>query len=480
MTVPFQTAHHWFRLRIKAKDKRPVTIVAATSMGGDFGLSHNVPLPEGGALCGILKSIYIEDTRQTPSQVRVKALDLPADESPHAVVEAIFRELAAGEPDIESGWSRGQRSVPKSFPAPVESLPRKQAPQGGNWVITGGARGITAAVAFELGQRYGMKLHLVGRSPAPLADAPWRNCTEEQLNQLKAEIVRKAISESRSPEKEWERVKIDIEIHDTLEKFAAAGVHAVYHQCDLSQRDQLERMLADIRQQDGPITGIVHGAGWANSGRFGMRHPDYFERTITGKLDGAVGLMSLTQHDPVQYFIGFGSISGRYGSNGLSDYAAANDMLAKLCDWYRAQRPETAVCCFHWQSWDEVGMAMLGDSNVGTKGILKMVFIPPREGVEHLCRELEAGLPTTEVLITDGFFQKTFYPDAETAEATPAGSATDELAQLPLVETTSPYDGGPGSGGPSNGGIEVHISSIPSSIRSWSITSSAARGCCRR
>ncbi len=387
---------------------------------------------------------------------------MPADESPHAVVEAIFRELAAGVSDIESGWSRGQRSVPKSFPAPVESLPHKQAPQGGNWVITGGARGITAAVAFELGQRYRMKLHLVGRSPAPLADAPWRNCTEEQLNQLKAEIVRKAISESRSPEKEWERVKIDIEIHDTLEKFAAAGVHAVYHQCDLSQRDQLDRTLADIRQQDGPITGIVHGAGWANSGRFGMRHPDYFERTITGKLDGAVGLMSLTQHDPVQYFIGFGSISGRYGSNGLSDYAAANDMLAKLCDWYRAQRPETAVCCFHWQSWDEVGMAMLGDSNVGTKGILKMVFIPPREGVEHLCRELEAGLPTTEVLITDGFFQKTFYADAETAEATPTGSATGELAQLPLVEKTSPYHsgpdgGGPSNGGPSNGGIEAHI-----------------------
>ncbi|MEX2112414.1 MAG: SDR family oxidoreductase [Pirellulales bacterium] len=450
VNVPFQTAHHWFRLRVKAKDKRPVTIVAATNMGGEFGVAGNVPLPDGGALCGMLKSIYIEDTRLTPSQARVKAIDLPADEPPVAVVDAIFRELAAGDPNIEVGWSRGKRCVLRSTVVPVESLPRNSAPKGGNWVISGGARGITAAVAFDLGTRYGMKLHLVGRSPAPIQNAPWRNCTDEQLNQLKAEIVRRAIAVSRSPEKEWERVKIDIEIHDTLKRFAAAGVHAVYHQCDLGDWGQLENVLAEIRLQDGPITGIVHGAGWANSGRFGMRHPDYFERTMTGKLDGAVGLMSLTQQDPVQHFIGFGSIGGRYGANGLSDYAAANDMLAKLCDWYRAQRPETAVCCFHWQSWDEVGMAMLGDSSVGTKGILKMVFIPPREGVEHLCRELEAGLPKTEVLITDRFFEKTFYPFVNSDDIpapTAADGASAALSQLPLVETVSPYQAG----------IEAHI-----------------------
>ena len=138
--------------------------------------------------------------------------------------------------------------------------------------------------------------------------------------------------------------------------------------------------------------------------------------------------MALTRQDPIRYFVGFGSISGRYGANGLTDYATANDMLAKLIDWYRAERPETRACCFHWQSWDEVGMAMLGDSAVGTKGILKMVFIPPREGCEHLCRELEAGLPKAEVVITDGFFERTFYPAAASASAQPAGGAVLKAA----------------------------------------------------
>ena len=65
--------------------------------------------------------------------------------------------------------------------------------------------------------------------------------------------------------------------------------------------------------------------------------PDYFERTVGGKLDGAAALMTLTEQDPVRYFIGFGSISGRFGANGLSDYSAANEMLAKLCDAYQAR-----------------------------------------------------------------------------------------------------------------------------------------------
>jgi hypothetical protein len=39
-----------------------------------------------------------------------------------------------------------------------------------------------------------------------------------------------------------------------------------------------------------------------------------------------------------------------------------------------------------------------------------MDFIPPDEGVNHLIDELRAGTPESEVLITDGFFQRQFYP----------------------------------------------------------------------
>jgi NAD(P)-dependent dehydrogenase (short-subunit alcohol dehydrogenase family)/acyl carrier protein len=457
VVVPFMGAQQWFRLRMKAKDTTPITVVGVTSLGGDFGLSQKVAVPEGGAICGMLKSVYVEDTRKSPSEVRVKVIDSPADEAPSSVVDSIFRELASTDPNVEVGWSRDQRSVVRSFARPVESLPQGPVPHGGTWVVTGGARGVTAAAAFELGARFGMKLHLIGRSPAPREDVPWRACTPEKLSEIKSQVVRQAVAAGRSPEAEWDRIKADIEIHDTLRKFANAGIQATYHSCDLSNWDQLATILDEVRRQDGPIEGIVHGAGFARSGRFGTRSRELLERTLAGKLDGAVGLMSLTRQDPVRYFIGFGSISGRYGGNGLSEYATANDMLAKLFDWYRAERPDCATCCIHWQSWDEIGMAMLGDSAVGTKGILKMAFIPPKEGVEHLCRELQAGLPSSEVLIGDGFFERTFYPFATPADATvsnPNGPSRVEIGRLPLVEKIQSV---------AAGGIEAEIHFEPTS-----------------
>ena len=98
VTVPFLLTQAWFRMRMKAKDKSPVTIVAATSLGGDFGASGQVTSPDGGALCGMLKSIYVENTRVSPSEAQVKVVDLPADESPAQIADAILARAGIRRP----------------------------------------------------------------------------------------------------------------------------------------------------------------------------------------------------------------------------------------------------------------------------------------------------------------------------------------------------------------------------------------------
>ncbi len=45
---------------------------------------------------------------------------------------------------------------------------------GSTWIVTGGARGITAACALELGRRWGLKLHLIGSTPLEPLDPAWR------------------------------------------------------------------------------------------------------------------------------------------------------------------------------------------------------------------------------------------------------------------------------------------------------------------
>jgi hypothetical protein len=113
----------------------------------------------------------------------------------------------------------------------------------------------------------------------------------------------------------------------------------------------------------------------------------------------------------------------------LTDYAAANDMLAKLCNWLRHHRPDCAAVCFHWQTWDKIGMAAIADGMSINKSELSMEFIPPEENVRHLHEEMLAGGPESEILISDGYFQRMFYPHEVAGEKKPAASGPAPTAE---------------------------------------------------
>ncbi len=445
--TPYLVTQRWFQLLSDLPDHGGATLVAVTALGSDFGLSGSLTAPEGGALTGLLKSLYIEDTRKPQRELRVKAIDAAAGEPPDALADAILRELAADRPEIEVGWSRGRRQVVRPVLEPVDQIPRRDPAIGGTWVVTGGGTGITALVAFELGRRYGLKLHLIGRSPHPRDDALWRHFSDAQLKDLKASLTREAIAAGRTPDEQWKAIAGDVEIQTNLRKLAAAGVKATYHVCDVSDWDALAALLDQVRREDGPIEGIIHGAGYGNLLRFEKNTREKLAQSFDSKVAGAVALMALTRNDPLRFFIGFGSLSGRLGGNGLTDYAAANDMLAKLIDWFRRERPDCASACFHWESWAGVGMAMRPKNLVGAKGVLKLDFMSPREGIDHLHNEVRAGLPEGEVLVTNGQFYRMFYPHESpvTSPRPEPDRAPRHPADLPpLIDAVRPADRGRG------------------------------------
>jgi hypothetical protein len=196
----------------------------------------------------------------------------------------------------------------------------------------------------------------------------------------------------------------------------------------VADRKRLVKVLDRIRRQDGPISGILHGAGTNNPSRFERKQRHIVEEMIAAKVAGAWNLMTLTRQDPVRCFVGFGSITGRFGGNGMTDYAAVNDMLARLVAWYRRERPDCRAVCFDWESWGEVGMAVAPRHVMaGIHG--KLEFMPPREGIEHIIRELEAGAPEAEVLFTRERFIAERYPHVQPAKAA-------DIAPLgwPLIE----------------------------------------------
>ncbi|MEX2358457.1 MAG: SDR family NAD(P)-dependent oxidoreductase, partial [Pirellulaceae bacterium] len=432
--TPFFIAQHWYN-RLSKAGSGTGTLVTAVSLGGDFGFQSTVVNPDGGGTAGFVKSIHIEDSRREPRVARCKVIDAPVTDSSSIVVDALLREIAADRPEVEVSWCGGMRRVVRPIPVELPPGPAANIPRDGVWVITGGARGITAIAARELAAKYGWKLHLLGKSPPPLEDAPWRDFDEEQLRTYKTRIAREAVSKGESPGAAWDRVLKDCEIFANLRKFADAGVSATYHQCDVTSRAELDATLQKIRQADGGINGLMHGAGLIEPGRFDNKRHGFVEKLVRTKFDGLLHLLALTKDDPLTHCIGFGSISGRFGGNGLSDYAAGNDSMSKVLDWHRMARPDCTTLCIHWESWEGAGIATLSRFAWGPRSVMKMKYMLPEEGVRRMEEELAGGAKKAETLYTFGDFYPMFYPQ----EQYPLGEfqpRSGKNADMPLVSTT--------------------------------------------
>jgi NAD(P)-dependent dehydrogenase (short-subunit alcohol dehydrogenase family) len=262
---------------------------------------------------------------------------------------------------------------------------------------------------------------------------------------LRADCARKAVAQKKVPNEVWKGVEKAIEIDNTLREMADAGMEAVYHACDVSDRAAMAGLLDEIRRTDGPIEGIVHGAGVERASRFTKKDPQMVSSTIAAKVDGAAVLLDLTRRDPLRFFVGFGSVAGRWGSIGQTDYALASDMLCKLVDWYRVQHPECRATCFHWQPWAEIGMAAREETK-GSNMLWRTQLLPAAEGVQHFLDELLAGAPEPEVLITDWQYYKLFCPDlsdkevAEIFSPTPAASQVQARIGASPVPTAAPTE----------------------------------------
>jgi acyl transferase domain-containing protein len=407
--LPFLICQRWVKLVTDAGLTDDASLVALSSLGGDFGLSGRIGSLESGALGGLLKAICIEQWVQGHRWLPIKVIDAPVDEPAAGLVSAIYAELSTPSYDIEVAYRDGQRSVVQAIAQPADSRPSARPRPGGVWVCTGGARGITAHVARELARRYQLRLHLLGTAPQPQLAERWRDMSAAELRDCRSLIMDSARAMGRVPHKEWQRFEKALEIDRTLREMQNDGLAVKYHSCDVGDRQALERVLAEIRASDGPIEGILHGAGIGKDARLDRKDMDDVQQCLKAKIDGAANLMLLTRDDPLRHFIAFGSISGRFGANGHGDYSLANDMLAKQVDWFRRQRPDCAAAAFHWHAWGDVGMATKPETRLALE-MIGMQFMPASEGLAHLVRELEAGLPEGEVLITDDRYYRMFYP----------------------------------------------------------------------
>ncbi len=394
--LPFWILQKWYELSTSAPQGTPFSLTMVTSLGGSLGFENQVTSPEGGALTGLGKAIGLE----SEGKIKTRIVDFSPDYQAADLVERLCQETAATHAEQEIAYSRDAgRRVLRGKRIAANKYGVRMVPAGSTWIVTGGARGVTGFIARELGKRLGLKLHLLGSSPAPKVEPEWRNLSPEGLKQLKARIATEARAAGQSPVDAWSRIEKSLELDKSLRVLAEAGVDATYHVCDVSNRAAVSRLVKKLRAE-GPICGVIHGAGVEAACKFPKKKRDVVERAIGAKADGAANLLAAIPADELQYFVGLSSTSGRFGGLGQADYALANDFLAKIVASYQRSNPCCRAFAIDWTAWDEVGMAARPESKFALEA-MGVKYMPALEGVDHLLDELQAEADSCEALIVD-------------------------------------------------------------------------------
>jgi acyl transferase domain-containing protein/NADP-dependent 3-hydroxy acid dehydrogenase YdfG len=383
-------------------EERGGVFVTVQDTGGCFGLKD--PDPQR-AWFGGLAALARTAAKEWPLAA-VKAIDCQrGDRSDAAVAEAIADELRSGGSTLDVGLradgTRWTLADGEAAPVPAPTVPAPTVPvtPGSVLVVSGGARGVTAAALLALAAGRPRML-LIGRTV--LADEPGFLASARDEQALTRVLAQRRDSDD-TPAQLAAQARLVLarrEVRATLAGLERAGATVRYAALDITDREALRRELARVRREWGPVTGLVHGAGVLADKRIADKTDDQFDRVYATKVAGLAALLDECAADPLELLCVFSSVAARYGNPGQCDYAMANEILNQVACAERQRRPSCRVRALGWGPW-EAGMVTASHAAHFTS--LGVPLIPLAAGARAFVAELgTVGDPAHVLLAAAG------------------------------------------------------------------------------
>ncbi len=373
---------------------RAIEVIVAQNLGGDFGLLTD-PGPRAilGAVAGLAKSA----AREWP-KASVRVLDLATTSTAEALAHEVIGELSVGATsELEIGVAHGARRAPRMIPVERAAKPARSLARNEVWLVSGGARGVTAACLQALARRSPLRFAILGRTPIDDNEsASVAACqTDAELKRalLQAAQARGAKIAPLDLQRDVGRILAAREARASCDALRALGAEVRYFAVDAVDAAAVARVADEVRGSWGPIAGVVHAAGVLADKALREKTDAQFLSVYRTKVDGFKALLAATQADPLRSIVAFSSVAARAGNAGQCDYAAANEALNKLCQAEQHRRGAAcSVRSINWGPWDG-GMVSPGlKTHFAAMGV---GLIPLAGGAEAFADIVTGVRPTT-------------------------------------------------------------------------------------
>ncbi len=379
---------------LDSADKGGALFASVTSMDGAFGFRRrSVFNPLYGGLAGLIKTAAIEW-----EGVNCRAMDLePGWTDLKDIARKIVLELFNYTPSssVEIGIGPASRVALELEPSESDAAVEIRSVVNSNDVIliTGGAKGVTAASALALAKYAQPTLVLLGRSPEPEPEPVWLASIDNEADMKKAILEHEQASSGNEKgiltpsmlEKKYREYISNREIFGNLEKLKRTGARVLYYSVDVRNKDEVKAVYDKVSSEYGTATGIIHGAGVLEDRLIIDKTGEQFEKVFDTKVKGFNALLEAVKNNDLKFIVIFSSITARSGNIGQADYAVANEVLNKMAQQESLARPECRTVSINWGPWDGGMVTEALKKEFAGKGI---GLIPVDKGAENMIREL--------------------------------------------------------------------------------------------
>ncbi len=362
-------------------------------LGGGFGFDDG-PIfdPLQGGLSGLAKTAALE----WPT-VLCRSLDLaPEPVADNTAMDAISSLTMIHGP-VEMGIRDDLCNIPELVTAEATPETATITPDD-VFVISGGARGVTAQCAMALADRYQPAIVLLGRSPEPWEEPGWLTDLVDEADIKRTVLENEFIGQRPSPrdlDTRYRQIVSNREITSTLKRIRSTHARVAYRSVDVLDAPRLAQCLKTVEGQFGTITGLVHGAGVLED-RFILDKDDHqFARVFDTKVQGLNNILAVIDPDRLAHLVLFSSIAARTGNPGQVDYAMANEVLNKTAQHLARRLPACKVLAMNWGPWEGGMVTPLLRQKFEKQGI---DLIPLKAGAAMLMDEMTANGPVEIVI----------------------------------------------------------------------------------